>query len=241
VARISVRTVEDEYPSHGYWGEITVWGADDGSDPAGPIYIEGPMWADNPQRIQFDRFGGGNINYFSRFNLPSEAGEYTVEVNGQTVTLSVSEAEANGPTANLGFGWNGNIVTVDWQSGFSRTEQEDYDPDGESIDPSDYAGIVNADNEEGIALAPRLRREGAELGSDGAMVNLPDGETVEVGAISEADEVARYVDGDDAGDVIDSDQPATDSDSSRSGAADGMGAAGAALGVLALGYALTWR
>lgn len=102
--------------------------------------------------------------------------------------------------------------------------------DDTAIDPSNYRGIVNADNEQGIALAPSLRREGASLGPDGATVTLPDGETVDVGAVSDADEVARVLDGDDAGDVIDADRPAL---GDSSGGGSGM-IGGAVAVVLAL-------
>jgi hypothetical protein len=113
---------------------------------------------------------------------------------------------------------------------------ESYVPE-ETVDPSNYAGIVNADNEEGIALAPALRREGASLGPEGATVTLPDGETVDVGAISEADEVARYLQGDGAGDVVDADQPAVDTGSSSGGGGGMIGGAVAVVLALLVGAA----
>jgi hypothetical protein len=117
---------------------------------------------------------------------------------------------------------------------------ESYVPE-ETVDPSNYAGIVNADNAEGIAPAPALRRAGVTLGPDGATVNLPDGQTVEVGAIQEADEVARYVEGDQAGGVVDADQPAADQpeESNTNGSGAGVGAAAVVAALLALGYGAT--
>jgi hypothetical protein len=127
---------------------------------------------------------------------------------------------------------------------------QDPDPAGEddapttTVDPADYAGIVNADNEEGIALAPALRRAGADLGPQGATVTLPDGETVEVGAIEDADEVARVLEGDDAGEVIDADQDAAggeSSGSSNTSSGDTFGAGGVAAVALALAYMIYRR
>jgi len=182
MATFTVSTVEDEYPSYGWWGEITIWGDDDGSDPGGPIYIEGPLWATDPQRIKFDSFSGGNSNYFSRFNLPNEPGDYRVEYNDQTTTLNISDKAASSPTANLGFGWNGNIVTVDWESGFTRKEQEDYDPTpGLPVDPENYTGIVNSDNDLGFDLAPAIKEATGLTIDDVDKVTLRDGTTLSVG------------------------------------------------------------
>jgi len=111
----------------------------------------------------------------------------------------------------------------------------------ETPSPSDIAtnnpGIVPADNDEGIALAPSLRREGASLGPEGGTVTLPDGDTVEVGAIEESDEVARYLDGEQAGDVVDADQGAV-SDPSGSGGGLLGGAAAVVVLLVAGGAAL---
>jgi hypothetical protein len=115
-----------------------------------------------------------------------------------------------------------------------------YEEPDDQIDPANYRGIVNAENDEGIALAPALRREGASLGPDGATVNLSDGETVDVGAIEEADEVARVLEGENAGDVIEADQPAVDGDpSSTSGGSDAgvIGAVGVGIVLLLAGAA----
>jgi hypothetical protein len=119
---------------------------------------------------------------------------------------------------------------------FDWPERPDQPAESE-VDPSNYAGIVNADNDEGVALAPTLRREGASLGPDGATVTLPDGETVDVGAISDSDEVARYLEGDDAGGVVDADQPAVDSDSSSGGSGGMIGGAVAVVLALLVGAA----
>jgi len=157
---------------------------------------------------------------------PEQPGTYNLELDGHKISdFVVAESDS----ANN-----------------DRTPPEGADPDSieTDLDPSNYAGIVNADNEQGVALAPRLRREGAELGPEGATVNLQDGETVEVGAIQDADEVARYVDGEDEGEVVDSDEPATDpdSDSSNSGtdattSTGDLGPAVAVVALLGLGYA----
>jgi hypothetical protein len=182
MARVTARAIENEYPSYGWWGEITIWGDDDGSDPRGPIYIEGPLWATDPQRIKFDDFSGGNSNYFSRFNLPNEPGDYRIEYNGQTTTLNISDKAASSPTANMGFGWNGNIVNVDWEGGFTRKEQEEYDPTpGLPVEPENYTGIVNSDNDLGFDLAPAIKDSTGLTIDDVDKVILRDGTTLSVG------------------------------------------------------------
>jgi len=185
------------------------------------------------------------MEYFL-FNPPNEPGEYTVRVGGNYLG-SFTVTERNRTANNLGFGWNGGIRRVDWPPASSSDESagdaeqvsEGVDPDAGEIDPSNYAGIVNADNSQGIALAPRLRREGFDLSPEGATVTLPDGETVEVGAISDEDEVARYLEGDETSDVIDADQDATDSSDSTGSSSSSIEPAAAAAGLLAIGYALT--
>lgn len=181
-----------------------------------------------------------------RVNLPEMPGHYRLKVGGvvtDRITLHIADVRAG--TKNIGRGWNGTIKRVNWMrtpenspqnlydtysdrllsdllgegyDGPTETVQEETEPWEDKIDPSEYVGIVNAGNEEGVALAPALRREGASLGPEGATVNLPDGETVDVGAISEADEVARYVEGDRAGEVVDADRGAVDG-----GSTDGAG------------------
>jgi hypothetical protein len=152
-----------------------------------------------------------------------KAGRYRVVRSGETVgTFEVVSGTGNSGEETTG-------DPDDWTNVDNSNE----------IDPSNYAGIVNADNEQGIALAPSLRREGAELGPEGATVTLPDGETVDVGAISDADEVARYTSGSNAGDVIDADQDAVNSGSSAN--SDAIGASGAVLGALALAYLIYRR
>jgi hypothetical protein len=204
----------------------------------GKIEVEGP------QTAELGRYGGG-MEYFL-FNPPNEPGEYTVRVGGHYLG-SFTVTERNRTANNLGFGWNGGIRRVDWPPASSPDESaggaeqvsEGVDPDAGEIDPSNYRWIVNADNEEGIAPAPVLRRRGVELGPDGATFRFPDGETVDVGAVEEADEVARYLEGADAGDVIDADQDATDSGDSTGSSNSSIEPAAAAAGLLALGYALT--
>lgn len=158
--------------------------------------------------------GSANANVTIR-----EPGTYTIrdKQSGKSVSVSVSgTAMGSGFTANQEFEYvrrdpeNIDSVPDDFGQGPHGSETQ--------IDPEEYAGIVNAGNDEGIALAPALRREGAALGPEGATVNLPDGETVEVGAISDADEVARYVEGDRAGEVVDADRGAVDG-----GSTDGTG------------------
>jgi hypothetical protein len=67
---------------------------------------------------------------------------------------------------------------------------ESYVPD-ESIDPSEYQMIVNADNQSGIALAPSAIRQGITADSDGTEVDLSDGTTVTVYPRQDADEAIR--------------------------------------------------
>lgn len=146
------------------------------------------------------------------------------------------DTKITGYTVESGSGNTGE-ETVGDPSDWTNTEEP-----GPDIDPANYRGIVNADNEEGVALAPELRREGASLGPDGATVTLPDGETVDVGAIDEADEVARVLDGPNAGDVIEADQPAVDGDPSSSSGGSGpdsgvIGAVGGGLLLLVAGAA----
>ncbi|WP_251327921.1 hypothetical protein [Haloplanus pelagicus] len=163
-----------------------------------------------------------------------ETGEYTVRVDGERAGfLKVFEDDT---------------ISPDWNEGDpsppGAVETVPTTNDAPEIDPSDYAGIVNADNEQGIALAPALRREGASLGPQGATVELPDGRTVEVGAIQDADEAARYVDGPNQGEVIDADQPAAGSGSSGTDPTTSTGDLGPAVAVVALlglGYAATQR
>lgn len=118
------------------------------------------------------------------------------------------------------------------------------DPSETRIDPSNYRWIVNADNDEGIAPAPFLRRQGVELGPNGATFRFPNGETVDIGTIEDADEVARHLDGVKAGDVIDADQDVvgdgSNSSSNRSSSGD-FGTAGATAGALALAYLIYRR
>ena len=117
-----------------------------------------------------------------------------------------------------------------------------------SPSPSDIATnhplIVPADNEEGIAPAPVLRRRGVELGPEGATFRFENGESVEVGAIEEADEVARYISGENAGDVVEGDQDVVDetneSGGSNSSSSSDLGAGGAAA-ALAVAYLIYRR
>lgn len=176
--------------------------------------------------IDFKGPGGGN-----RIDMgpaPSSPGWYVLKYDGRTVGLWVQDS--------------GRTISTPDNPDADYTEPE---PDT-SIDPANYAGIVNADNETGVALAPSLRREGASLGPEGATVQLPDGRTVEVSQIQDADEVARVIDGPNQGDVIESDQSATSGGSSGSSGdgqttsdGQGFGMAAAAVGVLALGYYAT--
>jgi hypothetical protein len=211
------------------------------SGPPGEIRIEGPQSATVGSRPSEES------NTFIRTNYPNVAGTYRLVIDGETVDRFEVTDRMAGSGNRLSYGWNGTIKRINWPDAPGEAEeveetQENYDPDGaDTLDPSNYAGIVNADNEEGIALAPRLRREGASLGPEGATVNLPDGRTVEVGAIQEADEVARVIDGENAGDVIDADQPATDSGDGQTSGSGDLGMAAAVVGVLALGYAATRR
>jgi hypothetical protein len=206
-------------------------------DASGPIRVKGP------QEAKLGNYGSG-IKHFI-FNPPNKPGNYDVTVGGEWVG-SFSENQYNRTATGLGYGWNGGVREIDWPSasapeqdaGDAETVSEPSDANEGEIDPSDYAGIVNADNSQGIALAPRLRREGFGLSPEGATVTLPDGETVEVGAISDEDEVARYLEGDEADDVIDADQDATDSGDST-GSSSSMEPAAAAAGLLAIGYVLT--
>jgi hypothetical protein len=151
-----------------------------------------------------------------------EPGDYTIrdQQTGRTVSVSVS-----GQPTGTGF-------ESDQEWNYTYTEPPEYEPVGPEIDPEDYRGIVNADNDAGVALAPALRREGMDLGPDGATVELPDGETVEVGQITESDEVTRYLEGDRAGDVVESDQDVVSDPTSSSGGGSGM--IGVGVGVLAL-------
>lgn len=158
-----------------------------------------------------------------RFEAPS-VGEHTITVGDREIPITVEPRDSSTPSSENTVGNADDWTNVD---------------DSDEIDPSNYAGIVNADNEQGVALAPSLRREGMELGPEGATVTLPDGETVDVGAISDADEVARYTSGSNTGDVVESDQDATDSGSSTT--SDALGASGAILGALALAYMLYRR
>jgi len=148
---------------------------------------------------------------------------YTSNTWGSAVNATVEPGSGSGGVQN--------------DTAFTPEEESDALAGDDSVDPSNYAGIVNADNDEGIALAPALRREGASLGPEGGTVTLPDGDTVEVGAISESDEVARYLDGQEAGEVVDADQGAV-SDPTANGSGGGMiGAAVAAVVLLVAGGA----
>jgi len=155
----------------------------------------------------------GIINPNTTF-VADQAGEWTLRGPGGVIDRA---------TVHSGNGNDGEETTGspdDW----TNVDNSD------AIDPSEYAGIVNADNDEAVALAPALRREGAELGPEGATVQLPDGESVDVGAIQDEDEVARVIEGDNAGDVIDADQPAVDGDPSSEGSGSGViGAVGAGI------------
>jgi hypothetical protein len=176
------------------------------TDQAHDVYLKRQQ--PDAERIDVGTVGAGE---HMRFSAPTEEGYYGAFVAGESVD-TVVVGTPGGETGTVEDNPNkGTGDADDWTN-------VDNSPD---IDPADYAGIVNADNDEGIALAPSLRREGASLGPDGATVTLPDGETVDVGAISDADEVARVVEGDDAGDVIDADRPAVDG-SSSGGPGDGM-------------------
>jgi hypothetical protein len=78
-------------------------------------------------------------------------------------------------------------------------------PKTDGPEPEDYPGVVNADNSAGAALAPALRRRGVEIddvgttatiGGETVEITAPGeatvaGETIPVGDITEADEVAR--------------------------------------------------
>jgi hypothetical protein len=170
----------------------------------------------------------GTLNPGSRvdYRMPEQPGTYTLAVGESMITRVRVEDTSTDPTD------------------FNSRNTSNPDP----IDPSNYAGVVNSDNEEGIAPAPELRKEGVELGPEGATFKFPDGTTAEVGAIEDPDEVARYVDGENAGEVIDADQPASDSDSdSSSSGTDAttstgdLGPAAAVVALLGLGYAATQR
>jgi hypothetical protein len=168
------------------------------------------------------RWTAGTPGRYEVWTVPRKPAK-TGEMPGEKVTAyTVESGDGNRGEETVG-------SADDWTNVDSSTQ----------IDPSNYAGIVNADNEQGIALAPSLRREGASLGSDGATVTLPDGETVEVGAISEADEVARYTSGSNAGDIVDADQDAANTESSTN--SDAIGASGTILGALALAYMIYRR
>jgi len=148
----------------------------------------------------------------------------------------------------------GTIAQAEVKSGSGNSGEENVgDPSDwvntsgpDSVDPANHRWIVNADNDEGIAPAPVLRRQGVELGPNGATFRFPNGETVDVGAIEDADEVARHLEGVDAGDVIDADQGAVEegSNSSSNTPSSGVGVgvgAGSAIGALALAYLLYRR
>lgn len=87
--------------------------------------------------------------------------------------------------ANGNFRDSSAVVTT---SGPARGES--YVPD-ESIDPSEYQMIVNADTQSGIALAPSAIRQGITADSDGTEVDLSDGTTVTVYPRQDADEAIR--------------------------------------------------
>jgi len=225
--------VKDEY--RGRWGLTAPVGIDVWSGSGGPPGGDRTTHNAGEPATLVRGFGGdGGVSGHYRLqrdkNQSSPSGE-----PGETV-IDFGELPARGQTSFILPDRPGRyVVTVDGipvarpevlagEGGESVTYPDD-GPD--PIDPSEYAGIVNADNDQGVALAPALRREGASIGPDGATVNLPDGETVEVGAISEADEVARYVEGDRAGEVVDADREAVDG-----GSTGGIG--GAVGGVILL-------
>lgn len=169
---------------------------------------------------------------------PTEPGRWEVHTRPEKPDKPKSErpdTKITGYTVEPGDG-NAGEETSGSADDWTNTEEP-----GPEIEPENYAGIVNADNEQGIALAPDLRRAGASLDENGATVNLPNGETVEVGAIEDSDEVARYIEGDRAGEVIDADQSALDDSDASTNSSDGLpsdlGSGATAVVVLALVYA----
>jgi hypothetical protein len=94
------------------------------------------------------------------------------------------------------------------------------DRPNEGIDVVSLPGVVPADNDEGAALAPALRREGVTVGDVGGEVNV-DGKTVQVGEIEESDEVARVTSGSDVGDVVPTDAQAAGPDDEIAGSGGG--------------------
>jgi len=172
----------------------------------------------------------GASNPYLSFRIPEQAEP------GQVLEVGLGQ----GPESNV---WNLRTEVQAWTPDDPPLNQTAGDPAYENAhengpnagpSPSDIAtstpGLVPADNDEGIALAPSLRRAGADLGPEGATVTLPDGDTVDVGGIEESDEVARYLDGEQAGDVVEADQGAVD-DPTSSG---GWGLIGGALAAVVL-------
>ncbi|QGX95006.1 hypothetical protein EI982_09485 [Haloplanus rallus] len=202
-----------------------------GEPARGTLKIEAP----NGETTRIGSHGGGPAS--TRMRPPDVPGTYYLLGDGERLASVTVTPEMAASDSTVGTGWNGRIVDLSGfaSGGGATTEQEDYNPNPDPIDPSNYAGIVNADNEQGVALAPALRREGVVLGADTSTVTLPDGETVDVGAIKESDEVARYIEGDNAGDVVESDQPATDSGPSSSG---GSGSGSGMIGAVGAGVVL---
>ena len=173
-------------------------------------------------------------------------------VGNVTVPAGSSRTLRFAAPSTPGTGWNKYEVHIDgtFAKRFGVDSKEASDPtdrrganysEPDDIDPANHRWIVNADNSEGAAPAPVLRRQGVEIGPNGATFRFPNGKTVDVGAIEDADEVARHLEGADAGDVIEADQDAASGDGSASSSSSGGLAAGAAAATLGVAYLIHRR
>lgn len=115
--------------------------------------------------------------YRQNISAPSEPGTYQLTVGNQTVEI-IRVGSGDGVTRSQAFG---------------EHEQRNQTPGDDEPDIGQLPGVVNADNDEGAALAPSLRRS---IGNVGGSVTIG-GDPLEVGPVTDDDE--RLADGGGAG------------------------------------------
>jgi hypothetical protein len=210
---------------------------DDGITHSGPVKIGSETVA---QSVTVSSSGTPNTRYVNGVSVKKPPGFYDVTWGGEWLELLEVEPATDGPTAEEAETFDGSADsgTV---SGGSVTERD------RDVDPSDYVGVVNADNSTGAALAPALRRRGVEVDDVGASATFGGtefeivdegtvsvgGDRIDVGDVTDSDEAARVISGPNTGAPVATDSDVVDDGGLADGGLLGLGLAG----LLALGGA----
>jgi hypothetical protein len=207
---------------------LTIWSADENEVQSGDITIRREETGETRKIADYT-----GSTYHTAFDVPDQTGHYDVMLGDRVFRDFTLEEEDVDPNFrdDIIAGWNGSVTDLTGD-GFEVIEEEPHGSDN-SVDPSNYEDIVNADTPSGVAFAPDEVRSGRTADPDGTEVALSDGRTVTVYPRQDADEAIRDPDtGDPVTTPVGSGGVVGGVGDSSSGGLDGM--IGGAIGVVIL-------